>query len=138
METTTKHANENFLFQVILASCSNYFKQLLRQQHRTNPNANQLIFLKGVAYNDLVGQHLPSYLQQSPLVHSWFSFSLFCMMEHISSLTFNISTPHDIVSYYIIAVQKSSTFLIPASMQLPGPLLLYKLFHSIIDQIISC
>ena len=34
-------------------------------------------------------------------------------------LAFESSTPLQIASYYVIAVQKSSTFLIPTSMQLP-------------------
>ena len=48
--------------------------------------------------------------QQSPVVHSWFSFALFHTVEYIS--------PHTLISCYV-AVKKSATILLCPSKQPP-------------------
>ena len=40
--------------KVVLSACSNFFKQILRQQSRGHPHPNPFIFLRGIGYNDLV------------------------------------------------------------------------------------
>ena len=55
---------------------------------------------------------------------AWWSIFLYNIQHFYTPLP----PPHNVVSYNIIAVQKSSTFLVPASMQLPGPLLIWTFF----------
>jgi hypothetical protein len=40
--------------KVILSACSNFFKQMLRQQSRTHAHPHPFIYLRGVTYNDLL------------------------------------------------------------------------------------
>ena len=40
--------------KVILSACSNFFKQMLRQQSRTHSHPHPFIYLRGVTYNDLL------------------------------------------------------------------------------------
>jgi len=40
--------------KVILSACSNFFKQMLRQQTRAHAHPHPFIYLRGVSYNDLL------------------------------------------------------------------------------------
>jgi broad-like protein len=40
--------------KVILSACSNFFKQMLRQQSKVHTHPNPLIYLRGVSYKDLL------------------------------------------------------------------------------------